>query len=169
MKFEIVQGDITEQRADALVNAANTNIRMGGGVAGALREAAGEGIQREANRTAPIDLGEAVETGAYELNSEYVVHAATMELGGDANESTIRKATRNALARADSLVCESVVLPALGCGIAGVELDEGSCYIFEEIRDFEPTNLTDVRVIGHGESSVQTMQRSAEKVCETRG
>ena len=166
MEFEVVQGDITEQRADALVNASNTDIQMGGGVAGALREAAGDDIQREANQKSSIGLGEAVETGAYDLDAEYVIHAATMELGGGANESTIRNSTRNALVRADDLGCASIVLPALGCGIAGVDLDEGAYYIFEEIRDFEPATLTDVRVIGYRDESFQTMQRIAEEVRE---
>jgi O-acetyl-ADP-ribose deacetylase (regulator of RNase III) len=131
MDFEVVLGDITEQQADALVNAANTDFQMGGRVAGALREAASEDIKREADQKSPIDLSEAAETGAYDLNAGYVIHAATMELGGGASESTIRNSTRNALARADALSCESMVLPALGCGIAGVDLDERAYYIFE--------------------------------------
>lgn len=166
MEFEVVQGDITEQRADALVNAANTDLQMGGGVAGALREAAGEDIQREADRKPSIGLGEATETGAYDLDAEYVIHAATMELGGGASESTIRNSTQSALVTADDLGCVSVVLPALGCGIAGVDLDEGAYYIFEEILNFESGTLTDVRVIGYRDDSYQTMQRIADEVCE---
>jgi len=168
MEFDVVQGDITEQRADALVNAANTDIQMGGGVAGALQKAAGEDIQREADERSPIDRGETVETGAYDLNAEYIIHAATMELGGGASESTIRNSTRNALARADDLDCESMVLPALGCGIAGVDLDEGAYYIFEEILDFESDTLTDVRVIGYRDEAFQTMQRIANEVRKSR-
>ena len=164
MEFQVMQGDITEQRADALVNAANTDLQMAGGVAGALRDAAGEDIQREADQKSPIGLGDAVETGAYDLDAEYVIHAATMELGGGASESTIRNSTRNALARADGLDCESMILPALGCGIAGVALDEGAYYIFEEILDFEPESLTDVLVIGYRDESFQTMQRIADEV-----
>jgi O-acetyl-ADP-ribose deacetylase (regulator of RNase III) len=169
MEFDVVQGDITEQRADALVNAANTDLQMGGGVAGALREAAGENIQREGDQKSPIGLGEAVETGAYDLDAEYVIHAATMELGGGASESTVRNSTRNALARADDLGCESMVLPALGCGIAGVGLDEGAYYIFEEILDFDPETLSDVRVIGYRDESFQTMRRIADEVRGSRG
>lgn len=169
MQFDVVQGDITEQRADALVNAANSDLQMGGGVAGALREAAGEDIQREADQKSPIDLGGAVETGAYNLDAEYVIHAATMELGGGASESTIRNSTRNALARAGNLNCESMALPALGCGIAGVDIEEGAYYIFEEILDYEPGTLTDVRVIGYRDESFQAMRRIANEVRESRG
>ncbi|SNR60055.1 macro domain-containing protein [Halorubrum vacuolatum] len=164
MRFSVVQGDITEQEADALVNAANTDLQMTGGVAGVIRDAAGEAIQREATRRAPIGLGAAVETAGYELNATYVIHAATMELGGGADESSIRIATRNALSKAEELGCESIVLPALGCGIAGVALEEGSGYIFEEIIAFDPTTLGNVRVIAYDEDSFETMQRVAEEV-----
>jgi len=164
MEFEVVQGDITTVNADAIVNAANTDIQMGGGVAGAIREAAGEDIQREATSEAPIRLGEATATGGYALPAEYVVHAATMELGGGADESSIRNATVNALETADSLGCASIVLPALGCGIAGVDLEEGGYYIFEEILAYDPVTLTDVRVIGYRDESYRTLRRIAEEV-----
>ena len=168
MKFQVIQGDITERRADALVNAANTDLQMGGGVAGALHEAAGGAIQREADQKAPIPLGGAVETDAHDLDAEYVVHAATMELGGGASEESIRDATRNALALADELGCESVVLSALGCGIAGVDLETGAPYIFEEILAFDPQGLEDVRVIGYQQASFETMQRLAGELRDTQ-
>jgi O-acetyl-ADP-ribose deacetylase (regulator of RNase III) len=160
----VIQDDITAQHVDAVVNAANTDLQMGGGVAGAIREAAGESIQQEANQKSPIGLGEAVETGGYDLEAEYVVHAATMELGSGASESTIRNSTHNALATADELGCESIVLPALGCGIAGVALEDGAYYIFQEIQDFEPMSLTDVQIIGYGDESYQTLRRIADEV-----
>lgn len=167
MEFEVIQGDITEQQADALVNAANTDLEMGGGVAGALRSAAGPGIQDEATEKAPLGLGEAVETDAYDLAAEYVIHAATMELGGSASEATIRDSTHNALATADDLGCESVVMPALGCGIAGVDLEEGAYYIFEEILDYDPVSLEEVYVIGY-DDSYRTMSRIADEVRASR-
>jgi len=163
MEFEVIQGDITTQRADALVNAANTKLQMGGGVAGALRDAAGPGIQAECDRNAPIDLGGAVETDAYDLDADYVIHAATMALGGSASERSIRDSTRNALARADKLGCSSIVLPALGCGIAGFDLDAGVRFIYEEIDDFVPDSLETVQVIGYGDDSVETMRRVADE------
>lgn len=164
MEFEVVQGDITARSADAIVNAANTDIEMGGGVAGAIREAAGRAIQIEAREKAPIDLGGATWTGGYDLDAPYVVHAATMHLGGGADESSVRGATRNALATADELGCKSLVTPALGCGIAGLELDVGARYIFEEILAFDPESLEDVRVIGHGEESYRTLTQVAERI-----
>ncbi|WP_435196739.1 macro domain-containing protein [Natronomonas sp. EA1] len=162
MEFDVIQGDIAAQRADAVVNAANTALEMGGGVAGALRRAAGEDIQAEAREQAPIELGEAVETGGYRLDAEYVIHAATMRPGGGATEESIRDATWNALARADDLGCASLVLPALGCGIAGVPLEEGAPCIFEEIREYEPATLADVRVIAYDAGEFETLKRLAD-------
>jgi O-acetyl-ADP-ribose deacetylase (regulator of RNase III) len=164
MDFEVLQGDITRQRADALVNAANTALQMGGGVAGALREAAGEGIQAECDEKSPVDLGGAAPTDGYDLPADYVIHAATMRPGASATEASIRESTQNALSTADDLECRSVVLPALGCGIAGFDLETGSRYIFEEILDYDPEHLTDVRVVGYDGDSYHTMQRAADEV-----
>ena len=103
MEFTTVQGDVARQSADALVNAAGTSLRMGSGVAGALRRAAGGPINEEATSKGPVDLGEAAVTDAYELDADHVVHAAAMPHHGDrqATEASIREATRSALAEAE--------------------------------------------------------------------
>ncbi|WP_101296446.1 macro domain-containing protein [Halegenticoccus soli] len=165
MKFTVIQGDIAEQEADALVNAAGTSLRMGSGVAGALRRAAGGPINEEAMEKGPVDLGEAAVTDAYELDAEYVVHAAAMPHYGDgqATEESIREATRSALAAADERGCRSLVLPALGCGVAGFPLEEGARLICEEIRDFEPRSLEDVRFIAYSGEEYEIIGRVAEE------
>jgi O-acetyl-ADP-ribose deacetylase (regulator of RNase III) len=166
MEFSVVQGNIAEQEADALVNAAGTSLRMGSGVAGALRGAAGEAINDEAVSKGPVDLGEAAVTDAYDLDADYVVHAAAMPHHGDggATEASIRDATRNALREADALGCESLVVPALGCGVAGFELRAGARLIAEEIRDYEPETLRDVRFIGYSDDEYGTIREAAERV-----
>ncbi|MFC7226241.1 macro domain-containing protein [Salinirubellus salinus] len=164
MEFEVIRGDITAQSVDAIVNAANTHLRMGGGVAGAIREAAGPAIQTEATERGPIGLGEAIHTDGYDLPAAYVVHAATMEPGGRATERSIRDATRNALAEADALGCSSVVLPALGCGIAGFDLKHGARVLFEELAAYEPATLESVAVVGYGESAFETLSRVGASV-----
>ncbi|AFZ74351.1 O-acetyl-ADP-ribose deacetylase (regulator of RNase III), contains Macro domain [Natronobacterium gregoryi] len=133
MEFDIVQGDIAEQSADAFVNAAGTSLRMGSDVAGALGRAAGEEINEEAVESGPVDLGEVAVTDAYDLDAGRVIHAAAMPHYGDgeATEASIRDATQNALETADELGCESLVLPALGCGVAGFDLLEGAEIIGE--------------------------------------
>ena len=162
----MVRGDIAAQSADALVNAAGTSLRMGSGVAGALRRGAGEGINEAATAQAPVDLGGVAVTDAFDLDAEYVVHAAAMPHYGDgeATEESIRDATRNALAAADERGCESLVIPALGCGVAGFPLAEGARLVCEEIRAFDPDTLTDVRFIAYAEDDYETVSRVADEV-----
>jgi O-acetyl-ADP-ribose deacetylase (regulator of RNase III) len=92
-EIEVRQADITKLEVDAVANAANTDLQHGGGVAGAIVRAGGRSIQDESDRKAPIGLGEAVETGAGELPSKWVIHAATMRLGGPTSAEIIRDAT----------------------------------------------------------------------------
>ncbi|WP_290818679.1 macro domain-containing protein [Halovivax sp.] len=160
MEFDVVQGDIAEQSADALVNAAGTSLRMGSGVAGALRRGAGEEIDEEATEKGPVDLGEVAVTDPYDLDAEYVIHAAAMPHYGDgkATEASIGDATRNALERADALGCESLVMPALGCGVAGFDLEDGAAIIAEEIDDYEPDTLAEVRFIAYGDEEYETIR-----------
>jgi O-acetyl-ADP-ribose deacetylase (regulator of RNase III) len=169
MDFEVVQGDIAQQKADALVNAAGTSLKMGSGVAGALRRGAGSGINEEAVSKGPVDLGEVAVTDAYDLNADIVVHAAAMPHYGDgkATEKSIRDATRNALEAADERGCESLVIPALGCGVAGFDLHEGARLIAEEIDAYEPSSLEDVRFIAYSDDEYETLREAAEAVTGT--
>jgi O-acetyl-ADP-ribose deacetylase (regulator of RNase III) len=164
MEFEVVQGDIAAQEADALVNAANTGLRMGSGVAGALRRAAGDELNDEAVAKGPVDLGGVATTDAYDLDAEYVIHAAAMPAGGQATADSIREATRNTLVEADALDCETLVIPALGTGVAGFSLREGATIICEEIRAFAPSSLRDVRVIAYSDEDYETIRSVAESV-----
>ncbi|MFC4551318.1 MULTISPECIES: macro domain-containing protein [Halorussus] len=165
MEFTVVRGDIADQRADVVVNAAGTSLEMGSGVAGALRRKAGPELNEAATAKGPVDLGEVAVTDAYDLDAEHVVHAAAMPHYGDgkATERSVRDATRNALAAADDLGATSVVLPALGCGVAGFDLREGARIICEEIAAFEPTSLEDVRFVGYGDE-YETIRDVAEGV-----
>jgi len=164
MKFAVVQGDIAAQSADALVNAANTSLRMGSGVAGALKRAAGSGIDDEAVAKGPVELGGVATTDAYALEADYVVHAAAMPAGGQATAESIRAATRSALAEADALDCASLVVPALGCGIAGFDFEAGVRIICEEIVAFEPESLSDVSLIAYDDDEYERMERVAVEV-----
>ena len=166
MEFEVIQGDIAAQSADALVNAANTSLRMGSGVAGALKRAAGGGIDDEAVAKGPVDLGGVATTDAYDLDAAYVIHAAAMPAGGQATADSIRAATRNTLREADALNCESLVLPALGCGIAGFDFEAGVRIICEEISAFDPESLTDVRLIAYDDDEFERMRTVATEVRE---
>ncbi|MFC4988708.1 macro domain-containing protein [Saliphagus infecundisoli] len=160
MEFEVIRGDIAAQSADALVNAAGTSLRMGPGAAGALRRGAGGRINEEAMENGPVDLGEVAVTGAYDLDADYVIHAAAMPHYGDgqATAESIREATRNAIAAADDRDCESLVIPALGCGVASFDLEEGAAIIGETIREYEPRTLSDVRFIAHSDEERSTIR-----------
>jgi O-acetyl-ADP-ribose deacetylase (regulator of RNase III) len=162
MEFSVIQGDIAEQSADALVNAAGTSLRMGSGVAGALRRAAGRGLNEGAVSKGPIDLGSAAVTDAYGLDADYVIHAAAMPHYGDgqATEESIRNATENALVAADERGCRSLVIPALGCGVAGFDLESGARIIGETIAGYEASSLSDVRVIAYSDSEFETVREA---------
>jgi O-acetyl-ADP-ribose deacetylase (regulator of RNase III) len=166
MEFTVIEGDIAAQSADALVNAAGTSLRMGSGVAGALRRGANGPINEEATSKGPVDLGGVAVTDAYELDAEYVIHAAAMPHYGDgrATETSIREATRGSLERADELGCVSLVIPVLGTGAAGFDFETGARYVCEEVRDHEPTTLDDVRVIAYSEDGAETLRRIAAEV-----
>ncbi|WP_281193650.1 macro domain-containing protein [Halorubrum sp. F4] len=166
MEFTVVQGDIAEQSADALVNAAGTSLRMGSGVAGALRRAANGPINEAAMERGPVDLGGVAVTDAFQLDAEVVVHAAAMPHYGDgrATAESIRDATRNALAAADERGCGSLVVPALGCGVAGFDLAEGARIIAETIHEYDPESLRDVRFIAYSSDEYETIRRVADAV-----
>ncbi|MBB6645261.1 macro domain-containing protein [Halobellus ruber] len=166
MDVRVVQGDIAQQSADALVNAAGTSLRMGSGVAGALRRVGGEALNAAAVASGPVELGGVAVTDAYDLDADYVIHAAAMPHYGDgqATAESIRSATRRALDRADDLGCESVVIPALGCGVAGFELAAGARIILEEIDRFDPESLSDVRFIAYSDGGYGTVSRVAGEV-----
>jgi len=132
--IEILDVDITTLEVDAIANAANTQLLHGGGVAGAIARAAGEALQRESSAKAPIGLGEAVETTAGELPSRWVIHAATMVLGGPTSADIIRRATAATLWKADELGARSLALVAFGTGVGGFPLDEAAAIEVDEVR-----------------------------------
>jgi O-acetyl-ADP-ribose deacetylase (regulator of RNase III) len=131
---EVIEGDITELEVDAIANAANTGLHHGGGVAGAIVRAGGASIQEESDRLAPIELGEAVATGAGELPSRWVIHAATMHLGGPTSAEAIRSATASTLRVADELGARSLGLVAFGTGVGGFSLDEAARIEAQEVQ-----------------------------------
>ena len=146
IEIELYRGDITQLELDALVNAANRRLWMGGGVAGALKRAGGKEIEAEAVSKGPIPvgqavatgagLGQAVATGAGRLKARYIIHAAVMgpDLVTDAEK--IRQATRNSLIRADEVGINSLAFPALGTGVGGFPLDECARIMIAEVLKY---------------------------------
>lgn len=130
---EVLDVDITTLEVDAIANAANTELMHGGGVAGAISRAAGPELDRESRERAPIGLGEAVETTAAAMPARWVIHAATMELGGPTSAEIIGKATASTLALADELGAESLALVAFGTGVGGFAMEEAASIECEEV------------------------------------
>jgi O-acetyl-ADP-ribose deacetylase len=133
-QVEVIEADITEVDVDAIANAANTQLRHGGGVAGAISRAGGPEVQRESDSAAPIGLGEAVATTAGQMPARWVIHAATMELGGPTSPEVIRAATASTLATAEVLGARSLALVAFGTGVGGFPLDEAARIEVEEVN-----------------------------------
>jgi len=148
--IEVRQADVTRLEVDAITNAANTQLKHGGGVAAAISRAGGPAVQRESTEKAPIELGEAVETTAGDMPARYVIHAATMELGGPTSADIIAKATRSSLAKADDLGCRSLALVAFGTGVGGFPLAEAARLMIDAVRDHEPRSLERVVFAVHG-------------------
>ena len=133
-QIEVLDTDITQLEIDAIANAANTRLMHGGGVAGAISRAGGPEVQRESDERSPIGLGEAVETRGGSMPCRWVIHAATMELGGPTSAEIIRKATASTLAKAHELGAKSLALVAFGTGVGGFPLDAAARIECEEVR-----------------------------------
>ena len=133
-RVRLSRGDLTEARVDAIVNAANNDLILGGGIAGAIRSKGGPSIQLECDQLGPIALGEAAITGAGRLPARFVIHAASMRLGGRTTEAQLRAATRNSLLRGIEKGLKSIAFPAVGTGIAGFPLERCARVMLDEVR-----------------------------------
>jgi O-acetyl-ADP-ribose deacetylase (regulator of RNase III) len=159
-RISIVEGDITEQQVDAIVNAANDALQLGSGVAGAIRSKGGPSIQRECDAVGPIELGGAVATGAGELPARFVIHAAGMSLGGQASEQTVRASIRASLDVAREKGCASIALPAIGTGVGGFPLQRCAEISLEEARAHleGETSLQEIRFVLFGEPAYRVFE-----------
>jgi O-acetyl-ADP-ribose deacetylase len=141
VELEVREGDIAAVQADAVANAANDRLWMGAGVAGALKRAGGDEIEREAMALGPIQLGGAVATTAGRLSARWVIHGAVMGQDLRTNADLVRRTTRSCLELADELGCRSLALPAFGTGVGGFPLAECARIMVEEAWSFEPRSL----------------------------
>jgi O-acetyl-ADP-ribose deacetylase len=150
VELEVVEGDIAALAVDAVANAANDHLRMGAGVAGAIKRAGGEEIEREAVGKGPVQIGDAVATAAGRLPARWVIHAAVMSQDLVTSADAIRRATRRTLEVAEEVGAESLALPAFGTGVGGFPLDECARIMVEEARRFEPRSLRKVILAVYG-------------------
>ncbi len=161
---EVLDTDITALEVDAIANAANTRLLHGGGVAAAISRAGGPAVDAESAEKAPIGLGEAVETTAGDMPARWVIHAATMELGGPTSADIVRRATASTLARADDLGADSLALVAFGTGVGGFPLDDAARIEVEEVRRHLDTGSRLERVVFavHGDAARRAFEAALD-------
>ncbi len=164
--IEIIQGDITKQEVDAIVNAANNHLWMGAGTAGAIVRAGGREIEDEAIRQGPIVVGEAVVTGPGNLACRHVIHAAAMGQDLHTSADKIRSSTDNALKRAEELGVASIAFPALGTGVGGFDYAQAAEIMLEVCRSHSGGNrsLRTVRFVLFDQKAFEAFERVAQTV-----
>jgi O-acetyl-ADP-ribose deacetylase len=131
-RIVIQQGDLTEMETDAIVNAANNDLLLGGGVAGAIRRKGGDEIQRECNEIGSIPVGYAAITTGGKLKAKHVIHAASMQLGRNTTAEALRHSTEHALRIAWERGLKTIAFPAVGTGIAGFPMEECAEIMLQE-------------------------------------
>lgn len=168
--LQAVVGDITQSTADAIVNAANNELWMGSGVAGAIKRAGGEEIEREAVARGPIQVGEAVATSAGRLPNKAVIHAAAMGFANGQmippSADSVRSATTAALKCAEELQLTSIAFPALGTGVGGFDLAKAAEIMVEAVTTFlsQPTaHLSIVQFVLTNENARQTFDEAIQQ------
>jgi O-acetyl-ADP-ribose deacetylase len=162
------EGDITAMEVDAIVNAANTELALGSGVAGAIHRRGGPEIQKECDAHGPVPLGGAALTSGGTLPARFVIHAAAMHPGGRASEESLRDATRNSLELACKRGLRSIAFPAIGTGVGALPMQRCAEIMLAEVRAHlaGETSLTEVHFVLFGEPALRVfeMANDAEKV-----
>ena len=159
-RIVLAEGDITEHAVDAIVNAANSALVLGSGVAGAIRQRGGPAIQAACDAHGAIAVGEAALTVAGDLPARYVIHAAVMDPGGAASEQSVRSSLAHALELARAEGCESLACPALGAGVGGFAMQRCAEVSLEEARRHlsGETSLTEIRFVLFGEPAYRVFE-----------
>ena len=158
--IHIAQGDLTTYEVDAVVNAANNDLQLGGGLAGAIRRKGGPEIQAECDRHGPVAVGGAALTTAGDLPARHVIHQASMRLGGRTTDEGLRESTRAVLALAEVRGVRTIAFPATGTGIAGFDTRRCAEIMLAEVRDHvgRGTQITDVHFVLFDKKALQTFQ-----------
>lgn len=164
--IHIRRGDITACLVDAIVNAANNDLVLGGGLAGAILRKGGGEIQAECDRHGPIEVGQAAITSAGRLPAKHVIHQASMSLGGRTTAESLRKSTAAVLALAEQSKLKTLAFPATGTGIAGFDMESCARIMLDEVRKHvsRPTSLTDVYFVLFDERAYKTFGRVLDEM-----
>ena len=154
-------GDLADAHVDAIVNAANNELLLGAGVAGAIRRKGGPSIQDDCNRIGSIRIGEAAITSGGNLAAKHVIHAASMQLGGCTTERSLRDATRSTLDLAEANHLKSLAFPAIGTGIAGFPVSRCAEIMLGAIRQHlsGPSTLERVEFVLFDQPTLKAFER----------
>lgn len=165
-RIVIKQGDITTCAVDAIVNAANNDLQLGGGVAGAIARAGGPAIQAECDRHGPVELGQAALTTAGNLPAQCVIHQASMRLGGQTTGQTLKRSTEAVLDIAQSHRLQSLAFPAVGTGIAGFDTRRCAEIMLELVRQRldEGSSLREVQFVLFDQASYEIFRDVAQQL-----
>ena len=166
-RIQIQQGDLTEMEVDAIVNAANNDLMLGAGVAGAILRKGGDSIQKECNEIGSIPVGYAAITGAGKLKARYVIHAASMGLGGERTTAkSLRTSTAHSLRIAAERKLKSIAFPAVGTGVSGFPVDECAQIMLKEAAYHlrSETPIETVYFVLFDERTRDTFQRAWNKL-----
>jgi len=160
-KIVLLQGDLTEVDADAIVNAANNDLQLGGGVAGAIRRKGGEQIQRECDAIGSVPVGGAAITSGGRLKARHVIHAASMQLGGATTAQALRSSTAHSLRIAAQNNLKTIAFPAVGTGIAGFPMRECAEIMLAETRKHlqGATSLEQVQFVLFDKQSLEIFEQ----------
>jgi O-acetyl-ADP-ribose deacetylase (regulator of RNase III) len=171
VELEIIQGDITEQPVDAIMNAANNDLQLGAGVAGAIARRGGPTIQEECDRIGPIAIGEAALTGGGRLPAGHVIHAASMGFGRPTTAASLQASTRASLRIAHERAFASIAFPALGTGVSGYPVEDCARIMLAEVADHvhSRTSLRRVVFVLWGASAFEVFRREAELLAKKLG
>jgi len=170
-QIHIEQGDLTRCAVDAIVNAANNDLILGGGLAGAIARAGGGDIQAECDRHGPVAVGEAAITCAGRLPARFVIHQASMRLGGCTTAQSLRDSTRAVLRLAEENGLRTLAFPATGTGIAGFDLRRCAEIMLQEVRRHVAgkTCLTDVHFVLFDEAAREVFRQVYAEMCAREG
>ncbi len=166
--IKVIQGDITEEDTEAIVNAANSRLKHGGGVAGAIVKKGGKVIQEESDKIGFVPTGKAAITTAGKLKAKYVIHAVGPVWGEGDEERKLRSAVKSALEIADGKGISSVALPAISTGIFGYPKEKGVKVIFSEvikyIEEHPNTNIKEIHFTNIDEFTSRLFQEELKKL-----
>ena len=162
------QGDLTEMDADAIVNAANNDLKLGGGLAGVIRRKAGDSVQRECDAIGAIPVGGAAITSAGKLKARHIIHAASMQLGGQTTGRALRASTAHSLRIASEKGLRSVAFPAIGTGIGGFPLSECAAIMLQEAAEHlkRPTSLEKIYFVLFDKTSLSAFEKALREMKE---